>query len=248
MENIIDELYQEVENLQIDWSVNGLIDANESIYSLGHDTKLIGRIFEILVAPAVKTYAEKHDLKYEIPSKQNIYPDFTLSKSNGRRIAIDVKTTYLQKNLSGENRSFQYTLGSFNSFLRDNTKNIHYPYDQYDIHLVIGFLYERNPESKEGIIVNGVKHLQELPSPVKNVQYFIQHKYKISGDKPGSGNTENIGSIKSNDLLHFKQGKGPFSELGESVFEDYWRNYPRYRTSEKRKYTDLESYFKYKGQ
>ena len=37
------------------------------------------------------------------------------------------------------------------------------------------------------------------------VKYFIQEKYKIAGDKPGSGNTENIGSISSNIKNYLKK-------------------------------------------
>ena len=51
----------------------------------------------------------------------------------------------------------------------------------------------------------------------------MQEKYKIATDRPGSGNTKNIGSVTKIDTL--VQGKGPFLELGEVVFDDYWMYY-----------------------
>ena len=39
----------------------------------------------------------------------------------------------------------------------------------------------------------------------------------------GSGNTRNIGGVDSLDNLI--NGTGPFAELGEDVFDDYWMNY-----------------------
>ena len=58
---------------------------------------------------------------------------------------------------------------------------------------------------------------------MKNFQFFVQEKWKIATDRPGSGNTKNIGSITCiNDLI---SGNGPFSTLGEDVFDDYWMYY-----------------------
>jgi hypothetical protein len=58
---------------------------------------------------------------------------------------------------------------------------------------------------------------------VRDFTFFVQEKYKIAADRPGSGNTKNIGSVtKIEDLVN---GKGPFSKLGEKVFDDYWMYY-----------------------
>ena len=53
--------------------------------------------------------------------------------------------------------------------------------------------------------------------------FFVQPKWKIALDRPGSGNTRNIGGVDSLDKLI--NGTGPFAELGEDVFDDYWMNY-----------------------
>ena len=56
-----------------------------------------------------------------------------------------------------------------------------------------------------------------------SIFFFVQPKWKIASDRAGSGNTRNIGGVVEIDDL--VAGKGPFSELGEDVFDDYWMNY-----------------------
>ena len=69
----------------------------------------------------------------------------------------------------------------------------------------------------------GLKNLDSVPSVIRDIQFFVQEKWKIASDKRGSGNTANIGSIKSiNDII---AGNGVFADLGENWFDDYWINY-----------------------
>lgn len=51
----------------------------------------------------------------------------------------------------------------------------------------------------------------------------MAEKWRIASDKGGSGNTANIGSIKN--IADIVNGRGMFSRLGESWFDDYWMNY-----------------------
>lgn len=124
--------------------------------------------------------------------------------------------------------------------MRDGKKNISYPYNEYAKHYVIGFVYTRNETASEGQVY-GIKDLEILPVPYKEVEVFVQEKFKISGDKPGSGNTENIGSFKTNNMSYLINGEGPFSELGIETFEDYWAGYKKYRGEDT--YTSLTGYF-----
>ena len=62
-----------------------------------------------------------------------------------------------------------------------------------------------------------------IKSVIENFVFFVQPKWKIALDRPGSGNTRNIGGVDSLDNLI--NGTGPFAELGEDVFDDYWMNY-----------------------
>lgn len=234
----------------LSWEIAGLVDKNGVVYPLGTDSKLIGRIFEMVIVPILTEIADKNGYNLEMPSSQNTYPDFIFSPKSlepGKKLAIDIKTTFrsyykrLYKGFkAGEPRPYVFTLGSFASFLRNGTKNIQGHYNDYDKHYVIGFIYDRAAE-QDSTIVN-VNDLDSITPPILNVECFVQEKYKIVGEKPGSGNTENIGSIKTNSIDYLKEGKGPFSYLGQEVYEHYWANYPRYRAA-KPEYTTLGEYF-----
>ena len=236
-DKLIDSFYEKAE--KIDFNVTGLLLGGLNVLTLGSDSKLIGRIFELLSTEVLMGICIENNWILEESESQTLYPDFTIIKENGEKIAVDIKTTYRKYNRNGEICKYNFTLGSYASFLRNNVKNIAYPYDQYVKHYVIGFVYDRNPKSKAGQMVNINESIIE--PPFTNVEYFIQEKYKIAGDKPGSGNTENIGTIHSNDINDFKNGLGMFTELGNQIFEDYWRGFPKYRTTLK-DYTTLKEY------
>lgn len=127
--------------------------------------------------------------------------------------------------------------------MRDGTKNIMFPYKEYAKHYVVGFIYTRNDKASEGQIYK-IEEIKQVAVPYKDVEVFVQEKYKISGEKPGSGNTENIGSYKTDKVLELVNGEGPFSVLGLPVFENYWVGYPKYRAGTK-DYTSLEEYFQW---
>ena len=87
-------------------------------------------------------------------------------------------------------------------------------------------------------------------SVVKDFDFIIQEKYKIAKDRPGSGNTKNMGScVKINEL---KQGTGPFSKFNIKVFDDYWMHYmtkEMAKSSEFKKppYSNIKQYLKYRN-
>lgn len=236
---LINAFYEESKNLN--FNVKGLITQNNEIISLGSDSKLIGRIFELLSKEILNKICQKFNYILEETESQTVYPDFTIHLPDGKKIAVDIKTTYRRYNKDGKVLKYGFTLGSYASFLRNNTKNIAYPYSEYIKHYVIGFIYDRNELSKPGIKYN--LNSANIELPYKKTEYFIQEKYKIAGEKPGSGNTENIGSIQTNNIKFFKEGLGPFSILGNELFEDYWKGYPKYRDTIKN-YTTLNEYLK----
>jgi hypothetical protein len=68
-----------------------------------------------------------------------------------------------------------------------------------------------------------IERLGDIISVIRNFQFFVQEKWKIATDRPGSGNTKNIGSVSNiEDLIN---GNGAFAEFGEDVFNDYWMYY-----------------------
>lgn len=68
-----------------------------------------------------------------------------------------------------------------------------------------------------------VDNLHAIHSVIEHFIFFVQPKWKIANDIPGSGNTRNIGGITN--IQKLLDGKGPFADLGEDVFDDYWKGY-----------------------
>lgn len=71
--------------------------------------------------------------------------------------------------------------------------------------------------------VYSVDELSAIHSVIEKFIFFVQPKWKIANDIPGSGNTRNIGGITN--IQKLLNGQGPFAELGEDVFDDYWKGY-----------------------
>ncbi len=206
---------------KVTWDALGFYCGNGMVIPFGTDTKVLSTIFESMSAPIICQIAEENGYVVE-GAPQTVYPDFTLSHKEGRRknrIAIDIKTTYRNQS------KIKFTLGSYTSFLRDGKKNILYPYAEYEHHFVIGFLYSRCEETAAKVYV--LDKGGKPTCPYKDVQYFIQEKYKIVGLSPGSGNTANIGSFPTSDIRELESGNGPFASHGKEICDSYWRNYPR---------------------
>lgn len=219
---IISEFYAEMKNIKLE--AYGILDSSDKIHTLGTDSKIIGRIFEMFTQPVLEKIAKRHNMILATPESQTVYPDFIMmnSKSSTEKIAIDIKTTYISDTQS----TIKFTLGSYGSYMRNNTKNIQYKYTDYSKHYVIGFIYKRNGQAQESQIYD-YSERENIEFPFYDIKYFIQEKYKIAGDKPGSGNTENIGSFSTKDFSDLKEGDGPFSELGADVFDIYLEILPQ---------------------
>ena len=209
------------------WEVEGFLDKNNFVHPIDSDTKVISTVFERLTSPVLRTICNKLDYIVET-ANQTTYPDFTLSHYDDdtqltHRIAIDIKTTYSQK-------SMLFTLGGYNSFLRNDTKNILYPYSTYDEHWIIGFIYNRLDSFEEYDLEN-MPERGNIPCPYSLDTLFIRHKHEITGLRAGSGNTKNIGSIKTRSGDDFKTANGPFTLLNnpKASCEKYWRDYDKYK-------------------
>ncbi len=226
-----DSILRALETIENGYSLCGVVDRRGRVHPLGTDTKVLSALFEIVARQAVAAYAQFAGLILKEPEKQNHYPDFTLMKDEAdqEKIALDVKTTYRRDTVS----PYGFTLGSYTSYIRPETarKNIVYPYGDYKEHWVIGFVYlrvenRRNP----GSAVYSFDELQDIPAPFSDVEVFMQEKWRIAGDRPGSGNTTNIGSIRGT-TDDFRSGKGLFAS--EEEYLTYWQGY-RHASSERR--------------
>lgn len=101
-------------------------------------------------------------------------------------------------------------------------------------------------------IKHSLDNLQDITSVVRDFDFFVQEKWKIAIDRPGSGNTKNIGSTNSIDEL--RNGTGLFTryENGEEIFNDFWMYYltkdmARAVELKSPPYHNLKSYFEYKN-
>lgn len=230
-----------------DWVVKGFIDIFRNIYTISADTKVVSKLIELMLFPHFVAFAERNKLRLVLAREQNHYPDLTFVDEEGYKFAVDLKSTYrITPTIVNT-----MTLGAFTGYFRnrESNKNITFPYDEYAGHFVLGVIYSRADLDIDELRIYTVDDIELIPSVVKDLQFFAQPKYRIAKDQPGSGNTKNIGAVgKLDDLVN---GTGPFAELGEEVFDDYWmfyltRDMARAAELGKPPYTTLATYFTFK--
>lgn len=231
-----------------DWIVKGFIDVARNIYTISADTKVISKLLEILLFPRLAQFAEQNQLKMFLSEQQNFYPDISFVDVDGNRFALDLKSTYRIDN----DRVNGMTLGSFTGYFRErhSTKNVTFPYGSYSGHFVLGIIYSKADTSIDERRTYNLEDIEKIISVIRDFQFFVHEKYKIASDRPGSGNTKNIGSVT--EISRLLNGTGPFASLGEDIFDDYWMFYltkDMARAAElvRPPYTDLRSYLRYKG-
>ena len=231
-----------------DWSVKGFIDIAKNIYTISVDTKVISKIIELMVFPVIKKLSNENKYEMILSAEQNHYPDITFITPKKKKIALDLKSTYRKDNgdVSG------FTLGAFTGYFRErkSTKNITFPYEEYSQHYILGVIYTKQDRLINENKVYTIDDLESILSVIKDFDFIVQEKYRIAKDRPGSGNTKNIGScIKLEEL---KNGLGPFSKYNIKIFDDFWMNYMTKEMAErggltKPLYSNLKEYLKYRN-
>lgn len=100
--------------------------------------------------------------------------------------------------------------------------------------------------------IYNIENLDNIYSVVRDFEFFVQEKWKIAIDRPGSGNTKNIGSITN--ISDLKNGLSTFSKLknGKEIFDDFWSFYltkdmAKSIDMEQSPYNNLDSYLKFKN-
>ena len=205
-----------------EWIVKGFIDVYRNIYSISVDTKIVSKVLELLLFPLLVDFSERHGLRIELSRAQNHYPDATfLDTASGAKFAVDIKSTYR----TGDDEVNGMTLGAFTGYFRDRTsaKNILYPYGAYAGHFVLGVVYSQCDDVADERRRFSIDQLDTIPAVIRDFRFFVQPKWRIAADRPGSGNTKNIGSATRIEAL--VEGTGPFAARGETVYDDYWMNY-----------------------
>ena len=238
----------QIQDSEGNWTVKGFIDIFKNVYTISLDTKVISKVLEIMLFPKIEQFAMENNFEIILSKEQNFYPDVSfIDKNSGEKIALDIKSTYRKSKamVSG------FTLGAFTGYFRDRTskKNITVPYGEYKKHYVLGIIYTKQDERINEYKIYSVDDLKRIVSVIKDVEFIVQEKYKIASDKPGSGNTKNIGSAKK--IEQIRTGAGIFSEYGMSVFDDYWMYYMTRDMAHqldlpKPPYRNIKEYFEYK--
>ena len=207
------------------WSIKGFIDVCRNIYTISSDTKIISKILEIHLFPRILSFAEEIGYRVVLAEHQNYYPDISFVHANSEHIkfAVDFKTTYRLPDYPEFCNRF--TLGSHGEYFinRGSSKNIQFPYSQYQGPFCLGIIYSRHGEEIDETRTYKFEELHSISSVIKDFKFFVAEKWRIASDKSGSGNTANIGSI--NRIADIVSGRGMFSDLGEEWFDDYWMNY-----------------------
>lgn len=250
LKSFVESLTKHVSTHDGQWTIKGFIDVFKNVYTISSDTKIISKILEIHIFPKILKFAEAEGFKLVLAQHQNYYPDISFVCSENERIkfAVDFKSTYRL-----ENRDFcnGFTLGSHGEYFinRSSKKNIQFPYSEYLGHYCLGIIYTRNENTSiNETRKHKIDRLKSITSVIKDVQFFVSEKWKIAGDRSGSGNTANIGSIDNiSDII---EGRGLFSKLGEKWFDDYWMNYGKITVTNKNKsttkLTNLEDFVAYR--
>jgi len=233
------------------WTVKGFIDTFKNVYTISSDTKIVSKILEIHLFPKILEFAEKYGYQVVLAEHQNYYPDisFVSVEDENIKFAVDFKTTYRNPVKSWLCNGF--TLGSHGKYFEDrtSTKNIQFPYGSYAGHFCLGIIYDRaDGATIDETKSHSVDSLHSITSVISNMQFFVSEKWKIAGDKGGSGNTANIGSIQRiEDIIN---GNGMFSQLGEECFDDYWINFGKITvkntTGDLKKITSLSDFVTYR--
>ena len=238
---------QSIETNEGDWIIKGFIDIYKNIYTVSVDTKIISKVLELLLFPLLVKFAHKHNLDLHLVSQQDFYPDITfICNQTGNKFAVDIKSTYR----ISETKVNGMTLGAFTGYFRNrsSTKNILYPYETYNGHYIVGVIYSKSIQYIDERRQYTLDNLHSIESVIRDFNIFVQPKYRIASDRPGSGNTKNIGSIINTAKL--VQGEGPFSKLGEEIYDDYWMYYLTRDMAQalesKRPYHNLLTYFEYR--
>ncbi len=230
-----------------EWIIKGFIDVYQRIYTISVDTKIVSKVLELLLFPMFVDFAKRHGLKIELCPQQTFYPDLTfVHLQSGRKFAVDIKSTYRVSSTDVNGM----TLGAFTGYFRqrDSNKNILYPYNKYSGHFVLGVIYTQSDDAADERLQFTLADLKNIPSVIRDFEFFAQPKFRIAASRPGSGNTKNIGSVTK--IPQLLAGTGPFAALGEDVYDDYWMFYLTKDMASAlnvtRPYANLTSYSTYK--
>jgi hypothetical protein len=244
----VQEAIRDISGPNGEWAAKGFIDLAKRLYPIPDDTKVISKVLEVMLAPTIARFAKDARVKIEWCPEQNYYPDVTFIANSGTMVALDMKSAYR----ISDTRVSGFTLGAFTGYFRErnSSKNCVHPYSAYSKHYVLGIIYTEVAEAANRHEVFSIDDMGSVLSVIRDLEAILHEKYRIASDRPGSGNTKNIGSCT--DLAQLRDGTGPFAALGAEVFDEYWKFFltkdmARQAELSGPPYKNLEQYLRYRG-
>tara|TARA_Y100000389_G_scaffold185080_1_gene204130 strand:+ start:2145 stop:2915 length:771 start_codon:yes stop_codon:yes gene_type:complete len=135
------KLLQDVSN-RIKFNSTFSITNNRRTYALEYDSKILSKIYEVVLIDEMKRTLDKHKVEYIENDIQNKYPDFMVkSKKNNKYYAVDIKSSYMKN----DNQINGFTLGTYNGYFKDRTSSRYsaVPYNEFMKHFCICVVYSR---------------------------------------------------------------------------------------------------------
>ncbi|RUM70371.1 MAG: hypothetical protein DSZ07_02595 [Sulfurovum sp.] len=146
-----------------------------------------------------------------------IYSRTDISNIEDYFVTLKIKSTIKLKKIIIDYIN-ENTIENWNKIINESSKDIK--------------LTNKNKKIVDSYLINetttyNLGNFTDIQSVIKNFDFFIQEKWKIALDRPGSGNTKNIGSEV--EISKLKSGNGlfrrNFENKGKKIFDDYWMNY-----------------------
>lgn len=189
-----------------EWTVKGFIDVYKNIYTISSDTKIVSKILEIHVFPALLKFADDAGYKIVLAEHQNWYPDLTLvhRKNESIKFALSLRTTSYKNGIAAA-----FSLPNPKSY-SDEKRNSQYPFFHYAGHYCLGTLFTAAEFTDTGLTIKGLN-------------FFVAPLWKIASEKPYRTGNDFVASVRR--VKDLKGGQGDFSGLSERVFFEYWLNY-----------------------
>ena len=86
---IISSFYEKMADVKFD--AYGILDSANKIHTLGTDSKIIGRIFEMFAQPILEQIASENGYSLKTPESQTVYPDFVMMNTQKKRLQLILK-------------------------------------------------------------------------------------------------------------------------------------------------------------
>ena len=101
------------------WAIRGIVDVNENLFPMSHDTKVVSKVLEMQIETHLRDQCEERGWAIFPARSQNEYPDFSIRIGDRALIALDIKSTYRHPlNPQTSLQSIRYDYGKTNEEIK----------------------------------------------------------------------------------------------------------------------------------